>query len=213
MTESEKKTDHTIEVTVPYSATDLAKATRSIIATLRDLGEFARDAGEFYDRRKARAAARHLDSLSFGRGGMRDPLARIASGDWLVEDLDSIEQQLKDTAEQIETDINELSKYRDHLREKYGKKAADKLDTITNWSNDPNDSERDKPWLRDKLEMLVRNARAYDYGRVEIRPEDRQYMEDQLKWIQDTAIWLGRKIDDLNKRIVEIHDMVLPSTK
>ena len=143
---------------------------------------------------------------------MREPLRRIAAGEWSETDLDSIEAQLDETAEQVEKNIRKLKKYRDRLREKFGEDAAAKVDSVTNWSDDTNADGKDKPWLRNRLENLVRNARAYDYSRVDFPPEDREYMEDQKKWIEDTASWLASEIENLNSRITEIHNLVMPPT-
>jgi hypothetical protein len=186
-----KTTSGNVEVTIPLSVTDFAKGAREVIALLRDLGKLAGSAGDLFDRHKARGAAANLAKLSFERGGMREPLQRISAGNWSDEDIDSIELQLDQTASQVQDSIDRLSKYKDRLRQKFGMRAAAKLDEIIELSVDQEDS---KPWIRDGLEFLVRNAR--------INPDS--------EFIQNTAQALVARIGALNEHLIEMHDMVLP---
>jgi hypothetical protein len=209
MTERDKTTSSGVNVTLPFSVTDFAKGTREIIAALGDLGKLASKAGNMFDRHKARGAAQDLASLSFERGGMREPLARIAAGDWSDRDLDSLERQLVATAEQVEGSIHGLSEYKDRLREKFGLGAPAKLDEIIKRSLDS----YSKPWLRDELETLVRNARIIpDPEQVKANREYREWPEKHRAWLQTTAKNLAQKIDQLNERLIEMHDMILPPT-
>jgi hypothetical protein len=210
MKETDKTTSSGVDVTFPFSVTDFAKGAREIIAAMDDLRKLASNLGNLVDRHKARAAAKDLAGLSFERGGMREPLARIAAGNWSDSDLDSLEQQLVATAEDAEKSIHGLSKYKSRLREKFGLGAPEKLDEIIKKSLDS----YSKPWLRDALETLVRNARIIpDPEQVKANREYREWAEKHRAWLQTTAQNLAQKIDQLNERLIEMHDIVLPPTR
>ena len=118
------------DVVLPGTLTDLVKVLRELMGALGDIGNFVSAGFGLYDKHHARAAARHLNALSFTRDGLREPLERLASGSGSVDDIMAIELKIAATVQEVDNSLHELSLYREPLREKYGLAAAMKLDEI-----------------------------------------------------------------------------------
>jgi hypothetical protein len=96
---------------------------------------------------------------------MQDTLRRIASGKWSDRDIELLETQLIESAEDVENSLLKLEKYKARLRETFGLSAVKKLESIINYSLDS----YSKPWIRDTIETLVRHARL---------PEQQAYVQE-----------------------------------
>jgi hypothetical protein len=70
---------HGTTVLIPGSLTDFVKALRELIAGVRDVGNLFKDGADLYNKRRARRAAKNLNTLSFTPEGSRRHLERITA--------------------------------------------------------------------------------------------------------------------------------------
>lgn len=118
-------------IRVSGPVTDLIGGLNELITTLIELGPEGEEVIAKYSRRRqSRSAAHSLDGLSFAPHGFRRYLERIARGEATLEDLHGIRRQLDSSAESVEFHLDQLSTYREKLREARGMVATEKLDTI-----------------------------------------------------------------------------------
>src|SRR5271155_1681281 len=171
-----------LSLVTPGSVTDLARALRELIKALGDIGKFVGRAADLYDRRKARRAARSLAKLAFPKSGMRGPLERIAAGAGLPEDIEEIARRLAQTAGEIEESIRLIDWYNNRPREQLGMAAALKVEDII---HGPVNKEMIKMSLSDLVTALD--------------PE-------RAKQIAVTGLFW---IEEVNKQLIELHDLVL----
>jgi hypothetical protein len=182
-------------IAIPGTVTDFAKALRELIAALRELGGLVQDGTKLatatYRHRQSRRAAGNLDGLSFAPQGSRRYLEAIAAGAGTSEDVAAIAASQDATAFDVEMSMQELSHYRNILREARGKAAADRLDAIIY-------GEFGKNRLRMLLQRLVRPCEGLDKLPESVRTD---------------AAAILRAIEALNQEIVSLHDEILGITK
>lgn len=178
-------------IAIPGTVTDFAKALRELIAALRELAALVRDgtkaATNAYENHQSRRAAGNLDGLSFAPHGSRRYLEAIAAGLGTPEDVAAIAASQDATAFDVEMSMQELSGYRDALREARGKPAADKLDAIIY-------GEFGKDRLRRLLRELVDSCDGLEQLPASA-PRD--------------AAAILKAIQSLNIEIVSLHDEIL----
>lgn len=188
-------TGATNTIAIPGTVTDFAKALRELIAALRDVAAMVGDGAKLvsatYQHHQSRRAAGNLDGLSFAPQGSRRYLEAIAAGNGTLEDVAAIAASQDATAFDVEMSMQELSGYRDALREARGKPAADRLDAIIY-------GEFGKDRLRRMLGQLVRSCNGVD------RLPDSAAGE---------ASAILTAIEALNVQIVSLHDDILGLTK
>lgn len=171
----------------PSPSSTFRKALREVIAANKDIGELVSDGTKLYDHRRSPRAARNLSALSFGTGGSRQHLEKIAAGTGTPQDVEAIGRRMAETAGEVETSIGALSKYRECLREKHGMAAAAKLDGII---YGPVGKRAIRRSLLDMLEV----GRRADASPESIRAAASQALD---------------LIARLNKRLVDLHDRIL----
>ncbi|MER9565807.1 hypothetical protein [Mesorhizobium sp. M0571] len=125
--------------------------------------------------------------MSFAPHGFLEYLERIAAGEATLEDLHGIRIQLDSTEESIEFHLDQLSAYREKLREARGMVASEKLDTIMY-------DRFGKDRLRQMLSELAQT-------------------EDNTDPRSDATVARAKEIlaavKQLNIQIAELHDMIL----
>lgn len=182
-------------IAIPGTVTDVVKALRELVALLREIGGLVRDgsklANAIYEHHQSRRAAGNLDGLSFAPRGSRRYLEAIASGTGTLEDVAAIAASQDATAFDVEMSMQELSGYRDALRQARGKPAADRLAEITY-------GEFGKDRLRRLLGQLVQSCNGLDQ-----LPES----------APGEAAAILKAIEALNVQIVGLHDEILGLTK
>jgi hypothetical protein len=90
------------EISIPWSASDVARAVRETLATTREVVSLFRYFHGLYDGRKTKRAAASLEALGFTPDGMRQPLKRIADGDFSHDDISKLSSMLRATADRVE---------------------------------------------------------------------------------------------------------------
>ena len=109
--------------TMPFSATDFAKALRVMLGLAQDLRKLV-------EHRRTRKAAADLDALVFRPGGMAEPVARIAAGTATPSDFSVLRQMMSASADEVRKSLKGLTRYRSTLRERFGMNAALDLDIL-----------------------------------------------------------------------------------
>jgi hypothetical protein len=179
-------------ITTPGSLTDLAKALRETTGAAKDFGEIFGSVWRLYDRHRSKKAAKRLYDLHFAPQGMRAPVQRIAAGQGTKNDFLLIERLLTETASRVEKDIKKLAAFRDRLREQVGWNAVQALDMIIHGQFGS------KPEARERLAHIVLLSKADPPPLDEIRSAAQQ---------------VERNIDQLNKKLRRLHDLILKSSK
>jgi hypothetical protein len=121
----------------------------------------------------------------------RAPLQRIAAGQGTTHDFLLIERLLTETALRVERNIKKLAAFRDRLREKVGWNAVEALDMIIHGQFGS------KPEARRRLAQIVLLSKA------DPRPVDE---------IRIRAQQVERDIDQLNKKLRRLHDLILKAS-
>lgn len=188
-------TDPKSTVAIPGTVTDVVKSLRELIDLLRELAGLIRDGAKFtnatFEHRQSRRAAGNLDGLSFAPQGSRRYLEAIAAGNGALDDVAAIAASQDATAFDVEMSMQELSGYRDALREARGKAAGDRLDAIIY-------GEFGKDRLRRLLQQFVQSCAGFDQL-PESAPRE--------------AAAILKAIEALNVEIVSLHDEILGFTR
>lgn len=172
---------------LPGTFTDFVKALRELVGLANDVRELAGSGVRAFERSRRRRAGRDLDVLSFGPDQSRNPLERIAEGNGTEEDFDAIKASLARSTDSVEQSISRLDVYRDQLREEFGLAAANKLAEIVR-------GECGKVMIRMQMTILAQKATEGAYS-----PEK----------IQRDAKLVLHSIEQLNVKLVELHDLVV----
>ncbi len=178
---------------LPFSLQDAAKASRQILSLLDDIAKRGGKVVKFYQGRQRKKAARRLDYLRFHEGGMVNPLRKIASGDFMRDDIDALRKELYATAEFVGEAIGTLRSYRNSIREQLSIESAILLEEII-------DGEDGKNNIRQFLHTIAGVPFDAHDGR-------------RKEYIQGAAIRVLRKIDIMNKNIIDLHNSLLAGKK
>jgi hypothetical protein len=123
---------------------------------------------------------------SVPRGGLRQSLDRIASGEFEDSDFQTLERQLTETASEVEKALSRLRKYQDVAREDFGLEFTRVFDDL--WYKP------EKSWIRFSCDFLV--------GEWKKDHSDRQFFSF-------TARKILKEINALDQKLVKLHDIVL----
>lgn len=175
---------------MPGSVTDFTRAIRELLGSLRDISRFASDASNFYDRKKARRAAKGLATLAFAKSGMYAPLERIAAGNGSPQDLEDIARRLVQTTREVEEGIRQIFDYIDRARERFGLEIGLRLDEAISGGR----YIVGKTVIRNHLKLLVHLG---------------QQPEPDLSQIQYEAKYILQCIDSLEKKLTSLRDLLL----
>lgn len=176
--------------TVPYSLGDLVDAIDRIRRLVRGLVEDASEAvttiGQLARQRQRSKAATDVSSLGFGPSGMVGPLQRIASGRGTANDMTMIKLRLGETAKEVETSMQNLRYFRNHVSRHFGERIAMNLDQLIDGPLGKGDI---RFRLNDLLGMKARGKRT----------------QESAKRILDT-------ISAFNRQMADFHDRICPPT-
>jgi hypothetical protein len=173
---------------LPWSAPDVAKAVRESAAALTHILKVVRYTADLYDHSKARRAAGNLDKLLFAPG-MRKHLEQIADGKGSDEDIKALGRILDNTARTVLTSLRHLINYRSRFRENHG------LGVTLSAFDDAIDGPVGKAGVRRLILELV-------WSTEEIPPNSEQ--------VQQTAQTIMASIEVFHKRLIDLHDLILP---
>jgi hypothetical protein len=176
----------------PFSLQDIAKALREIIQIFDDVAKRSDKVVKFYRARGRKIAAKKLDYLRFHEGGMIKQLRVIASGEFSEADIDELQNELRATADGVDDAIAMLSDYRDAIREQLSLKTAIVLEDIIAGDDGKNT-------IRQFLFEISHHG-----------PLDNEHYR---KGVQANAIHVLRKIDVLNRNIIDLHDSLIEGKK
>jgi hypothetical protein len=176
----------------PFSLQDITKALREVIRIFDDVAKRSGKVVKFYRSRGWKDAAKNLDYLRFPEGGIVKQLRLIAAGEFSETDTKELEEQLNATADGVGHAIATLTGYRNAIREQLSLETAIVLEQIINGENGKNN-------IRRLLFSITRDGRSDD--------------ERARKWVQVNAIRVLRKIDILNRNIIDLHDSLIEGKK
>jgi hypothetical protein len=179
----------TDDISLPGSASDLAKAIRETLSEARAFVKLFEYTAKRIADRKARHAAANVDALGFAPDGMKLPLGRIARGEGSQKDIEVIASTFSNSASAIEKSVAELRMYRTHFREVKGRKATLELYDEVIWGP------CGKGAIRDSISELLRCAK--------VPPVDSAHVQ---KIAMDTV----GMIEAFNEQLSRLHDLILP---
>jgi hypothetical protein len=116
----EKREDMTLPITDHMTAAtlgELSKIARDVIAMAEALWGIGQ-------RRRDRRAAKNLYGIAFKPGGMLDLLQKISNDEATPEIIDALEQLLKSSEARVNLLLQDVKKYSDVFRERFGFDAS-----------------------------------------------------------------------------------------
>ncbi|MCR9056307.1 MAG: hypothetical protein NXI02_03150 [Rhodobacteraceae bacterium] len=175
------------DVTMPGSLTDVAKALRELIGLFHDVKETAIEGVEWFRARSAGKTAESLDFISFKADGFLDPLTRIESGSYTDLEFKKLKDYLAETQRGVEERIRVI-----HAKEKEIRRIVGA-----------------------ELGSSLLNSVYGKYGKFEIRKkiEDLVQLKEKganKKNLQKKAKDIIKMIDNLNKNLWKLHDLLFP---
>lgn len=173
-------------VVIPLALTDFAKALRELIGAFRDAIGLGGDGLNLIRRHYAQGAATDLSGLYFHKDGFVAPLIRIHKGVSGKQDFLQIKERLAKTGLDISARSDKLQKYVTVVSEQLGYASGITLYDVISEGGD-------KFSIRKNLHALIRRWEA---------DNDSDFSED--------AGQLLSQIEDLNDKLIALHDQVFP---
>lgn len=221
MNESDESKGHS-RTALPGTFTDVVSALREVLGLVNDFRELIGAGADALERSRRKKAAKCLGELYFPASSVRFHLERIASGDGTTADFDAIRVSLDETLKPVQQRIDDLSRYRDVLREQYGLAVIEKLDRLIGIGGRKSMKLEVRTGLGVGLRKALWDTAGTDITSMSVYREHIGHAHANQSRCNAPALspklqeryqaWAQRyllQIEAFNKSIIELHDLIV----